>query len=96
MTKMKTNNGPQKQYWRTNVIVISILLGIWCIASCCCSILFIEQLNEFKIGNLPFGFWMANQGSMLTFVILILVYAVIMDWADRRFQKSIREGQHDH
>lgn len=77
--------GRQKRFWRINVIVISLLLGIWFTVSCICGILFIEPLNHFAIGNLPFGFWMANQGSMLIFVLLILAYALIMDLIERRF-----------
>ena len=57
----------KKRYWKANLIVISVLLAIWFVASCCCGIIFIEQLNEFSVGNLPLGFWMANQGSMLIF-----------------------------
>lgn len=76
------------RYWKSNLIVISVLLAIWAIVSCCCGILFIEPLNEFKFGKLPFGFWVANQGSMVVFVVLILVYAVVMDFVDRRFLKQ--------
>ncbi|MEM9411366.1 MAG: DUF4212 domain-containing protein [Planctomycetota bacterium] len=94
-SNLKAANARQK-YWRTNIIVIFVLLAIWCTASCFCSILFIEELNNFKIGNLPFGFWMANQGAMLTFVVLILIYAVIMDQFDRKYKKSLEGIQDDH
>ena len=85
MSKSESIAIAKRRYWRANVTVIVVLLAIWFVASCCCGILFIEQLNEFSIGNLPFGFWMANQGSMLIFVVLILVYAVVMDIVDRRY-----------
>ena len=77
-----------EHYWKSNLIVISVLLVIWAAVSCCCGILFIEPLNEFKFGKLPFGFWVANQGSMITFVVLILVYALVMDVIDRRYLKE--------
>ena len=86
----------KKRYWKANLIVITVLLAIWFVASCCCGIIFIEQLNEFSIGNLPLGFWMANQGSMLIFVTLILVYAVIMDIVDRRYYATASELQGGH
>jgi putative solute:sodium symporter small subunit len=40
-------------------------------------------LNAFSFGGIPFGFWMAQQGSIFVFVALILIYAVLSDRADR-------------
>ncbi len=74
-----------KRYWRANIKVIAVLLLIWATVSYGCSILFIEQLNQFKIGKLPLGFWFSQQGSIYVFVILIFVYAFIMDRLDRRY-----------
>lgn len=91
MTDMDKQGG-SSGYWKINVTVISILLAIWAIASCLCGIVFVEQLNQFTIGNLPLGFWMANQGSMLVFVVLILVYAVVMDIVDRMYKGQAQEG----
>ncbi|MEO1185468.1 MAG: sodium/substrate symporter small subunit, partial [Cyanobacteria bacterium J06636_27] len=34
--------------------------------------------------GVPFGFWMAQQGSILVFVALIFIYAVQMDKLDRK------------
>ena len=85
----------KRRYWKVNLIVIVVLLTIWFVASCCCGILFIEQLNQFSIGNLPLGFWMANQGSMLVFVALILIYAVVMDIADRRYYATVAKLKGD-
>ena len=81
-------DSPDRRYWRINLTVIAVLLTIWFVASCCAGILFVEPLNQFSIGNLPFGFWMANQGSMLIFVVLIFVYACTMDFVDRRYYAS--------
>jgi putative solute:sodium symporter small subunit len=47
------------------------------------SILLVEQLNEIHLGGMPFGFWMAQQGSIFVFVLLILVYALLSERADR-------------
>ena len=78
------------QYWKTNVTVIGILLLIWAAVSVGGGVLFIEFFNQFTIGKIPLGFWIANQGAMLTFVVLILVYAVIMDNVDRRYVADAR------
>lgn len=72
-------------YWRANLRLIAILLSIWAVVSFGCSILFVEELNEFMIGNLPLGFWFAQQGSIYVFVVLIFVYAWRMQKIDKQF-----------
>ncbi|PSB03453.1 DUF4212 domain-containing protein [Merismopedia glauca CCAP 1448/3] len=61
------------------------LLIVWALVSLGFSILFVEPLNGFRIGNLPFGFWMAQQGSIYVFVALIFIYAIQMDKIDRKY-----------
>lgn len=75
---------PKVAYWRQNLLVIGVLLLIWAVVSFGCSVLWIEQLNQYKIGNLPLGFWFAQQGAMYVFIVLILVYALVMDYLDRK------------
>lgn len=72
------------KYWRANVRLILVLLVIWATVSYGLGIVLVEPLNKIKIGNLPLGFWFANQGSMYTFVLLIFVYAWRMDRLDRK------------
>lgn len=69
-------------YWRKNVSLIRWLLLVWFLVSLGAGILFVEPLNRFHIGSLPFGFWMAQQGSIFVFVVLILIYARRMDKID--------------
>lgn len=84
-------NGWRKEYWRRNLRLMVILLAIWFVVSFGCGILFIEQLNKIEINHFPLGLWFAQQGSIYTFVILILVYAVLMDRLDDRFGVRERE-----
>ena len=84
MSEKKSTADP-KGYWRANQTLILILLAIWALVSIGCSILWIEKLNEFSIGNVPLGFWFAQQGTIYVFVVLIFVYAIGMDWLDRRY-----------
>ncbi len=70
-------------YWRQNVRLIRWLLVVWFAVSLGAGILFVKPLNNFSIGNLPFGFWMAQQGSIFVFVVMIYVYAKMMDKIDR-------------
>lgn len=70
-------------YWRQNVRLIRWLLVVWFAVSLGAGILFVKPLNGISIGNLPFGFWMAQQGSIFVFVVLIYVYAKWMDKIDK-------------
>ena len=80
-----TSDNRRRKYWRANIQLISILLTIWAVVSYGCSILFVEQLNHFRVGALPLGFWFAQQGSIYVFVALVFVYAWLMDRLDRKY-----------
>lgn len=82
----------RKAYWRRNLRLMVILLSIWFTVSFVCGILLVEQLNEIVVNGFPLGFWFAQQGSIYTFVLLILVYAVRMDRLDDEFGVSERDG----
>lgn len=78
-------DGWRQRYWRKNLRLVLILLTIWFLVGYVASILLIEQLNTIEIAGFPLGLWFAQQGSIVTFVILILVYAMAMDRIDREF-----------
>ena len=74
-----------KQYWRTNLLYVGIILVIWALVSYVLGIFFAEQLNAFRLGGFKLGFWFANQGSEVIFVILIFVYVALMNKLDREY-----------
>mgnify|MGYP002619824007 CR=1 FL=1 len=74
-----------QKYWRANERLIVVLLVIWAAVSFGAGILFVEQLNTISFFGLPFGFFMAQQGSIFVFVVLIFAYAIGMDRLDRRY-----------
>ena len=74
-----------KAYWRANLRILAILMSIWFVVSFGCGILFVEPLNQIKLGGFKFGFWMAQQGSIYVFVALIFVYVRQMNKLDRKF-----------
>jgi len=76
----------KKKYWQKNLRYLSILLSIWFTAGILCSIVFVNQLNNFSVGGLPMGFWFAMQGAMIIFVILIFVYVRLMNKLDKEFR----------
>ncbi len=73
-----------RAYWRANLRLLVILLAVWFASSFGLGILLVRPLNALSIGGFPLGFWFAQQGSIVIFVLLILVYAVSMDRLERR------------
>jgi putative solute:sodium symporter small subunit len=74
-----------QDYWRQNLTYIMILLSIWFAVSYLCGILLADVLNRFWVFGFPLGFWFANQGSEVTFVILIAVYVKLMNTLDMKY-----------
>jgi len=79
-----------REYWKKNQILIAVLLTIWATVSFGFSIFGARALYSIKIGSLPLSFWWAQQGSMFVFVILIFVYARVMDHLDKKY--GVDEG----
>ncbi len=75
----------KKAYWRSNVRLVSVLLVIWAAVSYGAGILFADALNEFEFLGFPLGFWFAQQGSIIVFVLLIAVYVWRMDRLDAKY-----------
>jgi len=74
-----------RSYWRSNLSLMLVLLLIWAAVGLGCGILFADKLNAFKLPGTgyPLGFWFAQQGSILVFVLLVLIYALSMNRIDR-------------
>ena len=68
-----------------------ILLGFWALAGLGCGILFADTLNEINIGGFPLGFWFAQQGSIIVFVVLILVFCLVMNRRDLKHHEEIED-----
>ena len=77
-----------KAYWSENLRLMFILLVIWFTVSFGCGILFVEELNAFRIGGFKLGFWFAQQGSIYMFVALIFVYVGLMNKLDQKYGVS--------
>jgi len=77
-----------KRYWKANNRLILGLLVVWAAVSHGCGIFFVEQLNKIQFFGLPFGFWMAQQGSIYVFVVLIFFYAWRMDRLDHKYHED--------
>ena len=75
----------QNRYWEQNVKLILKCLFIWFIVSYGFSIVFVDILNQIRIGGYKLGFWFSQQGSIYTFVFLIFYYAKEIEKIDIEF-----------
>ncbi len=78
------------RYWRRNVTLTLVLLVGWFLIGLGCGVLFVEPLNEIKLGGFKLGFWFAQQGAIVGFVLLILIYAIGMGRLDRSHKEELR------
>lgn len=79
-----------QRHWRRNMRLTLVLLLIWASAGLGCGVLFADVLNEFTFLGFPLGFWFAQQGAIVTFVVLILAYALVMARLDRRLKTELQ------
>ncbi|MBC7145201.1 MAG: DUF4212 domain-containing protein [Thioclava marina] len=70
-------------YWKANIRTIQLFLVIWFVCSFGFGILLRPMLAGIKVGGTDLGFWFAQQGSILVFLVLIFAYAWRMNKLDR-------------
>ncbi len=78
-------------YWQSNMTIMAILLSIWFLVSFVFSIFFVDYLNNINFFGFKMGFWWAQQGSIITFVILVFVYSFLMNKIDDKYREKSRE-----
>jgi putative solute:sodium symporter small subunit len=77
-------------YWKANLRLIVTLLLIW-FAVAYIPPLFVNQLNAIVIAGFPLGYYMASQGSLIVFVVLIFYYAFRMNRLDEQYGLKDRD-----
>ncbi len=86
----------RQEYWRRNLRLMAILLTIWALVSFGAGILFVDFLNKVSFLGVPLGFWFAQQGSIIVFVLLIAVYVWRMDKLDKEYGIDEYESEVHH
>jgi putative solute:sodium symporter small subunit len=75
-----------KAYWKQNLRYLAILLSIWFLVSFGAGILFKETLDHIHLFGFPLGFWFAQQGAIVVFVLLIFIYVRLMNKLDKDYE----------
>ena len=71
----------QRVYWQKNLRLTSVLLAIWFVVTFVMTY-FARDLN-FNFFGWPFSFWVAAQGALVVYVVLIWFYARTMNRLDQ-------------
>ena len=69
-------------YWRKTSRLMWIIMGWWVFFSFLIPA-FAVQLNSITIAGFPLGFYMAAQGSLIVFVVMLFMFAKQQDKIDR-------------
>ena len=77
-------NSDQTTHWRRTRALMWITLAIWFVFSFVVH-WFANALNGASFLGFPLGFYMAAQGSLIVFVVLIFWFARTQDKIDREF-----------
>ncbi|GLS26371.1 DUF4212 domain-containing protein [Marinibactrum halimedae] len=73
------------KYWQENLKIIVPLMVVWFVVSFGCGIIFVDELNNIRLGGYKLGFWFAQQGSIYCFVLLIYIYTKQMAKLDKKY-----------
>jgi putative solute:sodium symporter small subunit len=72
-------------YWQANLKLTLTLLSIWFIFGYVLAIILAPVLNNITFLGGPLGFWIAQNGAIYVFVLLILVYCIRMNGLDKEY-----------
>lgn len=78
-----------EEYWRRNLRVTGVLVLIWFVVTFVLAY-FARDLS-FRFLGWPFSFYMAAQGSLVVYVLIIWFYARYMNRLDREY--GVHEGE---
>ncbi|GAB3484930.1 DUF4212 domain-containing protein [Marinomonas epiphytica] len=82
---MSDNSTNAEKYWQANLRLILGSLVVWALVSYGFAILLRPLLSGIHIGGTDLGFWFAQQGSIISFIILTFFYAWKMNKLDEEF-----------
>jgi putative solute:sodium symporter small subunit len=77
---MKVSQNHQR-YWQKNLRITAILLAIWFVVTFV--VAYFARDLAFNFFGWPFSFWMASQGALVVYVVIIWFYARYMNNLDK-------------
>ncbi len=78
-----------EEYWRKNLRITAILMAIWFFVTFI--LIFFARELTFSFFGWPFSFWVAAQGSLVVYCLIIWFYARYMNILDNQY--GVAEGE---
>ena len=79
----------QHEYWHKNLTMTSVLLAIWFLVTFV--LMYFARDLSFNFFGWTFAFYMAAQGTLIIYVVIIWYYARYMNALDRTY--DVHEGE---
>lgn len=73
-----------ERYWNATRMLMFFMLFLWIVFSFVIH-MFVNQLNHVTLLGFPLGFYMAAQGSLIAFVVMLFWFARAQDNIDRKY-----------
>ena len=77
------------EYWRKNLRINAFLLSIWFFVTFV--LIYFARDLDFKFFGWPFSFWVAAQGALVVYCVIIWYYAHYMNKLDIEY--GVAEGE---
>ncbi|MDE1950986.1 MAG: DUF4212 domain-containing protein [Burkholderiales bacterium] len=71
-------------YWRRNGRLIGALLALWSVVTF--GVAFFARELSFDFFGAPFSFWVASQGALVVYLVIVVVYNWRMDALDAELE----------
>lgn len=79
-----------REYWRRNLRLTALLLGLWALITFVPAF-FAREINRISFFGWPLAFYIGAQGALFFYLLLVGVYARVMDRLDREFDVDEQE-----
>lgn len=83
----------KESFWQAHLRLLAGCLLVWFLVSFGCGIVFADALNTWSIGNVPLGFWFAQQGSIYGFLGIIVFYTWRVGKLEKRLLEESKESK---
>ncbi|MCH7342036.1 DUF4212 domain-containing protein [Pelomonas sp. CA6] len=77
-------------YWRANLRLVGLLLAVWFTVTFV--IAYFARSLSFSVLGWPFSFWVAAQGALIVYCVLVWFYARTMNRRDREQRHDSADG----
>ena len=75
-------NNTDEIYWQKTSNLMKVMMALWVFFGFIVH-MFVVPLNSIKILGFPLGFYMAAQGSLIAFVVMLFWFGKAQDQIDR-------------